>query len=66
MEKPKLRIGYVKHLETVSTSKPCVRALMIAVDALKENGHEVVEIKMPKLEQFYEYVSLTTTPDSRL
>ena len=44
-----MKVGYLKHLEIMTSSKPCVRALMMAVDALRESGHEVVEIKMPKL-----------------
>ena len=49
MEKPKFRVGIAKRLETLTTSQAHLRALDVSSNILKQDGHEVVPIKLPNL-----------------
>lgn len=49
----KLKIGYVIHLDTLKCSPSHERVTMEAVEILRANGHEVVEIQLPRFEELY-------------
>lgn len=53
IEKPKLKLGYIYDLETVSCSPSHRRVVKQALDILQKDGHEVKLIKMPSYEQLY-------------
>ena len=48
-EKPKFKIGIAKRLETLTTSSAHLRALDVSASLLKQDGHEIVPIKLPSL-----------------
>ncbi len=49
--KKKLKIGYVTSEDFFGAAKPCRRAVLEAVAALRQAGHEVVETKIPNFEE---------------
>lgn len=42
--KKKLRIGYIKDVGTFYPSKPVMNSIERAIETLKEDGHELIEL----------------------
>ena len=49
VQKPKFRVGLVKHLKTTETSRPNLRATLESAEILARKGHEIVEVELPDL-----------------
>lgn len=50
-DKKKLKIGFVTSEDFFGAAKPCRRAVLEAVAALRQAGHEVIETKIPNFEE---------------
>ncbi|KAL4484611.1 hypothetical protein ABPG74_019788 [Tetrahymena malaccensis] len=60
----KLKIGYFKTFEPIDATLANQRAVQITVDALRELGHEVVEIEIPNIERLVYIFFKVTSSDN--
>ena len=64
--KKKLKIGFYKDDKFFEASRSCVRAVEIAVEKLKELGHEVVEFEPENVEEMFStFVGLLTADGAK-
>ncbi|CRK43165.1 hypothetical protein BN1723_019125, partial [Verticillium longisporum] len=66
LEKKKLRVGIMRTDGVVDPSPACLRAVEMVEDALRREGHEIVEVDLPHLREILRVASLALNSDGCL